>query len=176
MGADKAFIEIDGSSLVEIAVRALGSAESVTVVGGDEAKIRHLGHRFLPDREPDAGPLAALETALESASVPYAMVLACDLPRITDRSIAQVVAGLLTATCSVPMVRGRMQWLAAAWAVAPTLDACARARQRGHRSVHEMARGLARSVILPARDHWFEDVDTAEELTRELQRRVGTGE
>lgn len=175
MGVDKAFLEFDGSALVAIAIGALENADSVTIVGGDEQRLRRRGYTWIPDAVADAGPLVALETALAASSLPRAMVLSCDLPNVTTAAVDQVIEGLRTASCSVPVVGGRMQWLAAAWNVDPAMAACERARGLGLRSLHEMAEMLDRSIVLPPVDHWFTDVDTPEELVQLRQSRDETG-
>ena len=66
MGADKAFIEIEGEPMVVRAVGALraAGAEPALVVGGDAARLGALGLDAVADRYPGQGPLGGVLTAL----------------------------------------------------------------------------------------------------------------
>ena len=81
MGRPKAFIEIDGRTLLDRAVGALTAAaiDPVIVVGGDQAAIEAAGHRFVPDEYPGEGPLGGIISALGAVDTDLVVVLACDL-------------------------------------------------------------------------------------------------
>ncbi len=89
MGRDKAFLELDGKTLLERAVACLSSVVSEVVLAcGSEDRYGHLGLERVLDRAPGAGPLSGLEAALarlmRAAADPeraFLFALACDMPR-----------------------------------------------------------------------------------------------
>ena len=117
MGRPKAFIELDGATLLDRAVAALtnAGAQDVVVVGGDGDRVRAAGHRFVADEHPGEGPLGGILTALESTEADVVVVLACDLVDASPLAVASLVGALGTADVAVPEVEGRSQWLHAAW-------------------------------------------------------------
>jgi molybdopterin-guanine dinucleotide biosynthesis protein A len=88
MGRDKALIELDGSSLLERAVRvARAAAPRVLLATGTEERYPDLGLETVRDRRPDGGPLAGIEAALARVTAgagergAWLGVIACDMPR-----------------------------------------------------------------------------------------------
>jgi molybdopterin-guanine dinucleotide biosynthesis protein A len=77
MGADKAFLEFGGKTLLDIA-RGLvaGVCESVAIVG-DRARF---GPEAIEDIFPDSGPLGGIHAALSKTSSDLNLVLAVDTP------------------------------------------------------------------------------------------------
>jgi len=83
MGRPKALLEIEGLPLITRAVRMLAPlCSSVTIVGTPE-RYRHLGFAVIADERPEIGPLGGILTALSSSTVPWNLVVACDLPNLT---------------------------------------------------------------------------------------------
>lgn len=161
MGRDKATIAVGGRSLISVAVAALAEADRVTVVGGPD-RSAELGLPWIPDDVPGEGPLGGLLTALGHARCDSIVVLACDLPAVSPRVPAHLLAALGDGDAIVPIVGGRPQWLASAWRIRarPRLAA---AREAGVRSVHGAAAGL-RLVYLLDDERAYVDVDTPADL------------
>ena len=83
MGRDKALLELAGVPMLLRTARLLQSvAGSIAVVGFSE-KYRPLTLPLLPDDWPGAGPLGGIATALRASTVPWNLVVACDLPYLT---------------------------------------------------------------------------------------------
>ncbi len=80
MGRDKALLELDGRTLIEVVAahvkRALGE---VTLIGNRD-KYSPLGLPVIDDLHPGQGPLAGIETALRHSRKPLVLVVACDMP------------------------------------------------------------------------------------------------
>jgi molybdopterin-guanine dinucleotide biosynthesis protein A len=84
MGRDKALLPWHGRTLVEeVAERVFRAAGSVTLVG-TRSRYGHLGLPVLEDLVPGNGPLGGLFTALENTSADWNLLVACDMPGITD--------------------------------------------------------------------------------------------
>lgn len=86
MGTDKAFLELDGMSLIaRVLERAGALADDVVISANDAARFASLGVRVVPDAVPGAGPLAGICAGLEAAVHEVALVLACDMPLLNVR-------------------------------------------------------------------------------------------
>lgn len=82
MGADKAFVPLDGRTLL---ARALEVARSITAnvrIVGDPAKFSPFAPT-LEDIFPNCGPLAGIQAALRSSQTDLNLVLAVDLPFVS---------------------------------------------------------------------------------------------
>lgn len=115
MGRDKAWVELGGKPLVALAVekvRQLGVGE-VFISGRAGADYATLKCPVLLDLEPGFGPLGGIERALHVASSPLLLVLAVDLPHITDALLRKLTAGCDRLTGVVPKLNGEFEPLAA---------------------------------------------------------------
>ncbi len=92
MGRDKRFVELDGSTLLERAVAAVATlTDEVIVVGGTTPPGGAVpGARQVPDRRPDRGPLAGIETALLETDRPVVVVVAVDHPWVVPGVLARL--------------------------------------------------------------------------------------
>jgi molybdopterin-guanine dinucleotide biosynthesis protein A len=90
MGADKAFVLLDGRTLLE---RALDLAHSVTPdvrIVGDPAKFAQFGPT-VEDIFPNCGPLGGIHTALRSSRTELNMVLAVDVPFVSTALLQYLI-------------------------------------------------------------------------------------
>ena len=175
MGADKAFIEIEGLTMVERAAVALRDVgiPVVLVVGGDRARLEPLGLPFWPDLYPGQGPLGAIVTALHAldrAAGPSAeavVTLPCDVVEPDAASVRAVLGRIGAAAPAidgvVPVGDGMPQWLHAAWKRRgrPLLS---EAFGRGLRAPKEAASLLNTVALDVPGTRWFRDADYPEDL------------
>ena len=165
MGQNKDLIEIDGIPMVTIAVNALreAGAADVCVVGGDQAAIEALGHRWVPDRHPGDGPLGGIITALSTATADIVAVLACDHIAAAAPAVRIIVGAVGEGDVAVPVIEGRRQTLHAAWrrSALPRLEAVF---ADGGRSVRDGLAVLDVVQILDGDPCWFADADSPEDL------------
>src|SRR5688572_9023694 len=85
MGRDKAWLEVEGQPLIRRQIklaREIGATE-VFISGRPDCDYSTLGCPGLTDQFSNAGPLAGIERALDTATAPLLLVLAVDLPRLT---------------------------------------------------------------------------------------------
>jgi molybdopterin-guanine dinucleotide biosynthesis protein A len=81
MGADKSFVRLLGRPLIEeILAQAAGLGTETIIVTNRPDDYRYLGLPLFGDVLPDKGALGGLYTALHSATQPYVLCLACDMP------------------------------------------------------------------------------------------------
>jgi len=117
MGRDKALLPIGGSTMVEeISARVRAAAGNVTLIGSPE-KYGHLGIPVVPDEIENCGPLGGLLTALRWTKADWNIVVACDMPDVTEsflRDLIQAAEGS-AADCVVPEIGGKIDPLCAVY-------------------------------------------------------------
>lgn len=102
MGEDKARLRLDGRSLLERAAATLGEVcQPVVLACGSGPRYGDLGLPLVLDAQPDAGPLAGVVAGLEALETRRALVIACDMPRLSrivfDALLARAEEGDLDA-------------------------------------------------------------------------------
>jgi molybdenum cofactor guanylyltransferase len=118
MGQPKAFLPIQGETLLERAVRIAQELNPAEVLIAGRAGLDYPampGCTVVLDREPDLGPLGGIERGLASSRSPLLMVLAVDLPHMTAAFLRRLLALCDPTTGSVPRLDGRLEPLAAVY-------------------------------------------------------------
>ena len=174
MGFDKAFLELDGETLIRRQHRLLEAcgAGEVLISGRAGAVYGIAGARVILDECPGHGPLGGILAALEAAANPRVLVLAVDMPGVTCGLVRTLLEQSTAATGCVPWIRGGIEPLAAVYPA--TLAADVRARLDGgdcgmRRWVeHVAAQGRVRLLEMPA-DHeaCFRNWNTPSDLASE---------
>ena len=118
MGRPKAFLPVEGETLLERAVRIARELNPVEVLisgraGHDYSALP--GCRVVLDREPDLGPLGGIERGLASSRTPLLLVLAVDLPHITAAFLRRLLGHCDASIGVVPRLDGRLEPLAAVY-------------------------------------------------------------
>jgi len=172
LGQAKAFVEINGRTLLNRAVDCLVQAgvEPVTVVGGEHDRIRAAGHEPIPDRFPGDGPLGGILSALHSSEREAVAILACDLADPDPAEIQRLLGALTEGDVAVPVVGSHPQWLFSVWrrsAREPLGEAFADGVRAPRHAINEL-----QVVYLPGLGDRFRDIDTPEDLDRERSRPV----
>ena len=110
MGSDKAFVELDGRTLL---ARALEIAHSLTHdvrIVGDAAKFAAFGP-VVEDIFPGCGPLSGIHAALRSSHADLNLVLAVDVPFVTPAFLEFLVTCARSATyATVTVARSGHGW------------------------------------------------------------------
>lgn len=163
MGEDKAFLEVQGQTMLARAVDALADAAGITVIGGDGERMADLPVRHQPDRVPGAGPVPAIADALEASTAPHVVILPCDLPFITPEAVARLVGSIGDAQCAVPLVDGRIAWLPSVWSRTSS-SAVLEADTNGVRSVGRLVRGLRVVHFVDSDPTVWRDADRPDDL------------
>lgn len=115
MGRDKAWLELDGTPLVRLAVeklRALGIKE-VFISGRAGEDYSALKCPVLFDLEPGLGPIGGIERGLHECSSPLLLVLAVDLPRMSLTFLRTMRKTCDRLTGVVPKLNGQLEPLTA---------------------------------------------------------------
>jgi molybdopterin-guanine dinucleotide biosynthesis protein A len=90
MGAEKAFLQFGGCTLLERAIAVLRSVCDVTIVG-DRAKFSSYG-TVIEDVYPRCGPLAGIHSALIHSPADLNLMLAVDMPLVSSELLAFLFA------------------------------------------------------------------------------------
>lgn len=122
MGFNKALIEVDGEPLISRvanSINRVGIAD-LKIVGGDSESFELLGYECLADEYPGEGPLGGIITALnyfKTQGKKHVLIVACDLPNISEILINQILEDSLTEPKSIvlPVVEGHLQWMHTLW-------------------------------------------------------------
>ena len=158
MGRDKAWLELDGESLLARQlriVRALRPAE-LFISGRAGEDYSAFECPVLVDLEPGLGPLGGIERALHAAASPLLLVLAVDLARMTAEFLQKLCALCDPSTGAVPELNGELEPLVAIYpkrchAVARKCLARSKSAARGFADAC-LAAGAVRTFSVAAAD------------------------
>jgi molybdopterin-guanine dinucleotide biosynthesis protein A len=116
MGSDKAFLQLNGRTLLEDALsRARAVVDNIHLVGPGE-KLQAFGP-VVEDLYPDRGPLGGIHAALSASDAELNLMLAVDLPFVEARFLRLLIeqASACRATVTLPRIHGRWQPLCAVY-------------------------------------------------------------
>ena len=117
MGTDKTQLAWGRHTLLEQAVcRLRGATDEVLVVGNLEGTYCLQGVRQVKDRYAGRGPLGGIHAGLLAAKYEAAIVLSCDMPFVTAKLAAFLVAKSDGFAAVTPRCRGRIEPLCAVYA------------------------------------------------------------
>jgi molybdenum cofactor guanylyltransferase len=159
MGRDKARLPFRGGELVSaVAATVARAAGNVTLVGHSELPA-------IPDRFPNQGPLGGILTALHHTSADWNLIVACDMPEISDAFLAELLARALPSPAGVLLPcgpDGLPQPLCAVYhqRALPTMQDHF---NRGVRKVTAALAGLAVERLTVAELSLFQNVNTPED-------------
>lgn len=131
MGADKAFVDFGGQTLLDRALHAMSAVCGRVVIVGDPAKFINCGsakyESVVADIFAGCGPLGGIHTALVHSSAELNLMLAVDMPLVSAELLAFLFAAAenTDAVITVPRIRGGFQPLCAVY----RRDFCAVAEQ-----------------------------------------------
>jgi molybdenum cofactor guanylyltransferase len=116
MGENKAFLMLEGRTLIDYAINQARSVADDIFIVGPKPLYSAFG-RIVPDQHPDCGPLGGIHAALERSRTQLSLVLALDTPFITDEFLKYLIAAAkkTQAIVTVPRVGGRLQPLCAVY-------------------------------------------------------------
>ena len=123
-GVDKASLELDGRPLLDRVLDAVTPfAAEIFVVANDDRLVGDLRFTVLHDPEPHAGVLPALLTALDAATSPLLLLLACDMPFVNRNVVGFLLDLAASHDAVMPYVQSFPQAMHAIYRVAPCREA-----------------------------------------------------
>jgi molybdenum cofactor guanylyltransferase len=180
MGADKAFVQLEGRTLL---AHALALAKSVTpdvrIVGSPE-KFAAFGE-VVEDEFPQHGPLAGIHAALRASSSELNLMLAVDMPFVEVpflEYLFQEAARHESAMVTIPRATGAWQTLCAVYRK-PFADLAEQALRQGKNKIDPLFRETTIQILdEPALTkhnfslNMFRNVNTPEELEEAARLRI----
>ena len=115
MGQDKAWLQVDGESLLARQIRLVREvgASEVFISGRANTDYSRFDCRVLQDRLVDAGPLAGIESALAASSSSLLLVLAVDMPKMQVGLLRRLAFRCDGGVGAIPRVDGEIEPLGA---------------------------------------------------------------
>lgn len=180
-GRDKLAEPVGGRPLLRLALEAVASVVVEIVVAGPSAAPEAdlpVPVRFVPDPEPDGGPLVGVLAGLETVRESIALVVAGDMPRLQSDVLGLLIRTLVTAPPNevdavVLAHRDRIQPLPIAVRTGSGTSAAQRGLGRGSRSLYAWLDGLRVHAIqesewraLDPHADTLLDIDRQEDLRR----------
>jgi molybdenum cofactor guanylyltransferase len=151
---------------------ARAAPEASLFLVGQAAPYSDFGVPQLQDAPADVGPIGGLRALLLRAQADeseLSLALACDLPFLDDGLISTLLLPC-SGAARVPLVEGRLQPLAAAYAPGTTLAAVDRALSLGKHALmsvlDQLGSELERVEFDPERARALRDWDTPEDIGR----------
>ncbi len=93
MGRDKSFVKLQGQPLIErVMERVAGLGRETILVTNKPDEYEHLGLPMVGDIFPDKGPLGGIYTAVERASQPHVLIVACDMPWLSRSLLNHMIS------------------------------------------------------------------------------------
>jgi molybdopterin-guanine dinucleotide biosynthesis protein A len=116
MGTDKAFVELDGQTLLQRALDRIEPVGRRVWILGSRAKFESYGP-VVEDEFPDHGPLGGIHAALRVSDRELNLILAVDMPFVESRFLEYLVkcARDTAAVVTGPRAEGRWQPLCAVY-------------------------------------------------------------
>jgi len=166
MGADKAFVQLEGCTLL---ARALALAKSVTsdvrIVGSPE-KFAAFGE-VVEDEFPQHGPLAGIHAALRESSSELNLMLAVDMPFVEVPFLDylfQEAARHEGAVVTIPRAAGAWQTLCAVYRK-PFADLAEQALRQGKNKIDPLFRDIEMRIV---EEHELTQQNFSPEMFRNL--------
>ena len=133
-GTDKSALRIGGERIIDRQLAALAPvSDDVWIVSHDRTRYAGLRIPVIPDAIAGAGPMGGLHTALQAATHPWVVIVACDLPFVTAALFETLVQAIDEETDAVmPRSARGLEPLCAIYAqrLAPAIGERAAAGQR----------------------------------------------
>jgi molybdopterin-guanine dinucleotide biosynthesis protein A len=142
MGQDKTLLKLGGVPMLlrtaQLVESVVGSVAVIGRPGLGQGIAQELGLRIVPDDWPAGGPLGGMATALRVTTSPWSLVVACDLPYLTQSWLEYLVSRALASSADavLPMNALGAEPLCAMYHKRSE-PAIRRAMESGTRKVHD---------------------------------------
>ncbi|MEK7808275.1 MAG: molybdenum cofactor guanylyltransferase [Chloroflexota bacterium] len=105
MGTDKALLPIEGKTMIEhIIAQVKDIGDEVIVITNTPEGYKFLNLPIFTDVIPDKGALGGLYTAIDAASHPYTLILACDMPFVNRDLLRYMISLAPEADAVIPKI------------------------------------------------------------------------
>jgi molybdopterin-guanine dinucleotide biosynthesis protein A len=177
MGADKAFVQLEGRTLLAHALALSKSVTSDVRIVGSPEKFAGFGE-VVEDEFPQHGPLAGIHAALRASSSELNLMLAVDMPFVEVpflEYLFQEAARHEGVMVTIPRAAGAWQTLCAVYRK-PFADLAEQALRQGKNKIDPLFREITIRILdgpeLTSRQfspNMFRNLNTPEELEKATQ-------
>ena len=180
MGVDKAFVQLEGCTLLAHALALAKNVTSDVRIVGSPQKFAAFGE-VVEDEFPQHGPLAGIHAALRASSSELNLMLAVDMPFVEVpflEYLFQEAARLESVMVTIPRAAGAWQTLCAVYRK-PFADVAEQALRQGKNKIDPLFRETTIQILdVPALTkhnfslNMFRNVNTPEELEEAARLRI----
>jgi molybdopterin-guanine dinucleotide biosynthesis protein A len=165
MGRDKALLRWHDTTLAQHVAAVVAQAAGSATLVGDPERYGALGYSVIGDRLPGSGPLGGIITALSASNADWALVVACDMPRVTPdllRLLLKTAASAIPG-CVFPVGPTGPEPLCAVYH-RECLPALEKAAAEGRFKMREAVRALPAVPVAGIDPHCLTNLNTAHEF------------
>jgi molybdenum cofactor guanylyltransferase len=166
MGADKAFVQLEGRTLLAHALALAKSVTSDVRIVGSAEKFAAFGE-VVEDEFPQHGPLAGIHAALRASSSELNLMLAVDMPFVEVpflEYLFQEAARHESAMVTIPRAAGAWQTLCAVYRK-PFADLAEQALRQGKNKIDPLFRDIEMRIV---EEHELTQQNFSPEMFRNL--------
>jgi molybdenum cofactor guanylyltransferase len=148
MGADKAFVQLEGRTLLAHALALAKSVTSDVRIVGSPQKFAAFGE-VVEDEFPQHGPLAGIHAALRASSSELNLMLAVDMPFVEVRFLEYLLGEAArheSAMVTIPRAAGAWQTLCAVYRK-PFAGLAEQALRQGKNKIDPLFRDIEMRVV-----------------------------
>jgi molybdenum cofactor guanylyltransferase len=148
MGADKAFVQLEGCTLLAHALALVKSVTSDVRIVGSPEKFAAFGE-VVEDEFPQHGPLAGIHAALRASSSELNLMLAVDMPFVEVpflEYLFQEAARHQSVMVTIPRAAGAWQTLCAVYRK-PFADLAEQALRQGKNKIDPLFRDIEMRIV-----------------------------
>jgi molybdopterin-guanine dinucleotide biosynthesis protein A len=133
-GVKKALLDVGDKPIIERILEAVAPLSTNVIVVDNDDSLAHLsGVRVVPDSETRAGVLTALHSGLTAADGELCIVVACDMPFLSESLLRRLVDLAMDFDVVIPVTGGQMEPMHAVYRREPCLGAIGDALARNEK-------------------------------------------
>ncbi len=110
MGTDKALLTVGGATLLARAVSLLEPLARAVVIVGPPRLQKETNVKVVQDAYPECGPLGGIATALAAAEQKWNLIIACDLPYLTNEWLQYLIQRATISDGEAVMAENEKGW------------------------------------------------------------------
>jgi molybdopterin-guanine dinucleotide biosynthesis protein A len=108
MKRDKALLPVDGTTLIEYIIDQVKDRFAEILISvSDPDKFDFLPYKIVVDEQPGLGPMMGIQSALQVSACDKNFVIGCDIPRINQLFLEDMVKKAAYSEIVIPVSEGR---------------------------------------------------------------------
>jgi molybdenum cofactor guanylyltransferase len=113
MGTDKGLLLYQGKPLAQYSIDILRPFCSEMLISTQNPEYSQFGMVLVQDVIPECGPLGGIYSTMKSNQAEFLLILACDMPFISNQTLEKLLENRFKFDCIVPLVGDKMEPLCA---------------------------------------------------------------